>query len=79
MTRVDVQISTAFDDPASNIEIGTETVNGLLMDNTLINSNTAGSYVTTIAYPIGAATSIKAFINPGSSTTGEFRIVLNYT
>ena len=79
MTRVDVQISTAFDDPASNIEIGTETVNGLLMDNTLINSNTAGSYVTTIAYPIGAATSIKAFINPGSSTTGEFRIVLDYT
>ena len=79
MTRVDVQISTAFDDPASNIEIGTDSVHGLLMDNTLINSNTVGSYVTTIAYPIGAATSIKAFINPGSSTTGQFRIVLDYT
>lgn len=79
LTRVDVQISTAFNDPASNIEIGTATVPGLLMDNTLINSNIVGSYVTTLAYPVVTATSIKAFINPGSSTTGEFRIVLDYT
>lgn len=79
ITRVDVQITTAFNDVTSNIEIGTDTVNGLLMDGSLINPAVVGSYTSTIVYPTITATSIKAFVNAGASTTGEFRIVLDYT
>ncbi len=78
LTRLNIEITQAFNDNNSNIEIGTDTVHGLLMDGTLIDPSTSGSYTTTLSYPVVTTTSIKAFVNAGTSTAGQFRIVLDY-
>jgi len=78
LTRLNIEIIQAFNDNSSNIEIGTDTVHGLLMDGALIDPTTVGLYTTTLSYPVLSTTSVKAFINPGSSTSGEFKIVLDY-
>ncbi len=78
LTRLNIEITQAFNDSNSNIEIGTDTVHGLLMDGTLINPSTAGLYTTSLSYPVVTTTSIKAFVNAGTSTTGQFKIVLDY-
>lgn len=78
LTRLNIEITEAFDDVNSNIEIGTDTVHGLLMDGTLIDPTAIGLYTTTLSYPVVTTTSIKAFVDSGTSTAGEFRIVLDY-
>lgn len=79
ITALNVQITTPFNDPASNIEIGTDSVHGLLMDGTLIDPTTAGIYGTAVNYPVAATTTIKAFVGVGTSTQGEYHISMSFT
>lgn len=79
LTKINIDIIEEFNDVTSNIEIGTDSVHGLLMDGTLIDPTVAGSYYTVLTYPVNSTTSIKAFINPGASTTGQFKISLDYS
>ena len=76
---LDVQITTAFNDPASNISIGTDSITDLLMDNTLIDTTTVGSYTTVLGYPVITTTAIKAFVGVGTSTQGAYRITMDYS
>ena len=79
ITYLDVTITEAFNDQTSNLQIGTDSVPSLLMDNTLIDTTTVGSYTTSLSYPVATTTAIKAFIGVGTSTSGAFRITMDYS
>jgi hypothetical protein len=79
ITYLDVTITEAFNDLSSNLQIGTDSVPGLLMDNTLIDTTTVGSYTTSLSYPVSTTTAIKAFVGVGTSTTGAFRVTMDYS
>jgi hypothetical protein len=76
---LDVSITTAFNDPTATIDVGTDSVHGLLMDNTLINTATLGSYTRQLSVPVTVTTAIKAFVGVGTSTQGAFRISMDYS
>jgi hypothetical protein len=79
ITFIDVEITAPFNDISSSIDIGTDTANGLLMDNTLIDPTVVGSYSTVLSYPVVTTTTIKAFVGIGTSTQGAYRITMDYS
>ena len=79
ITFIDVEITAPFNDNSSSIDIGTDTVHGLIMDNTLIDPTVVGSYSTVLSYPVVTTTTIKAFVGIGTSTQGAYRITMDYS
>ena len=79
ITFIDVNITTPFNDSASTIDIGTDSVHGSIMDNTLIDLTVVGSYSTVLSYPVVTTTAVKAFVGVGTSTQGAFRITMDYS
>lgn len=78
ITSLDISITTPFNDPYSNIEIGTDSVHGLLMDGTLIDPTTVGNYTTAVNYPVLSTITIRAFVGIGTSTQGAYRISMGF-
>ena len=79
VTYIDVSITTPFNDPQSNIRIGTDASPALLMDSSLIDTTVAGTYISTMNYPVTSVTAIKAFVGVGTSTQGAYRITMDYS
>lgn len=79
VTNLDVSILTAFNDPSSSFTVGSPADHSLLMSNSMIDATTVGTYRTTLGYPVAQTTTINAYVGVGTSTSGSWRITMNYS
>jgi len=79
ITNLDVAILTPFNDASADFKVGSANNNSLLMSNTLIDTNRAGTYSTSLSYVVPSTTAINAYVGIGTSTQGSWRITMHYS
>ena len=75
----EVQIVVPFNDPNSNLRIGTDTDTNLLMDASVIDTTTVGLYKSSFNYQVMGVTTFRAYVGVGTSTQGLYTISLDYS
>lgn len=81
VTNVTVEVTQAFDDVNSTLNIGDTTVNDRLMSEDIIDLTEVGTYTFTPSYVYddGSDTDLNAYLNTGTSTTGALKIIISYS
>jgi hypothetical protein len=81
VTNVTVEVTQAFDDVNSTLNIGDATVNDRLMSEDIIDLTEVGTYTFTPSYVYddGSDTDLIAYLNTGTSTTGALKIIISYS
>lgn len=81
VTNVTVEVTQAFDDINSTLNIGDTTVNDRLMSEDIIDLTEVGTYTFTPSYVYddGSDTDLNAYLNTGTSTVGALKIIISYS
>ena len=80
VTLVSVEVITPFDDTGATLTVGDSGDNDRLVNNDEIDISSTGTYAVQPAYQYtsGSDTDIIAYLNIGSSTQGEVKILVSY-
>jgi len=80
VTLVSVEVITPFDDTNATLTVGDSGDNDRLVTNDEIDISSTGTYAVQPAYQYtsGSDTDIVAYLNIGSSTQGEVKILVSY-
>jgi hypothetical protein len=80
VTLVSVEVITPFDDTGATLTVGDSGDNDRLVTNDEIDISSTGTYAVQPAYQYtsGSDTDIVAYLNIGSSTQGEVKILVSY-
>ena len=81
VTDVTVEVTEAFDDINSTLNIGDVDVNDRLMSEDIIDLTELGTYTFTPShvYNTGSDTDLNAYLNPASSTQGSLKVIISYS
>lgn len=78
ITSVSVLLTEVFSDSASSISIGDSINSSRFFSSNDISLNQLGTYIVDTVYKYNTSTQILLTINPGTSTTGQGLITINY-
>lgn len=78
VSHIDIVIVTPFNDPAATLEVGTAANLTQLVNAGDVTTNLAGSYATMPGQIYLSDTHVIMTINPGTSTTGNGMLIINY-
>lgn len=81
VTNVTIEVTQAFDDINSTLNVGDATVNNRLMSEDIIDLTEVGTYTFTPSYVYdgGGDTDLNAYLNTGTSTVGTLKIIISYS
>lgn len=81
VTNVTVEVTEAFDDIDSVLNIGDSSVNDRLMSEDIIDLTEIGTYTFTPSYVYddGGDTDLNAYLDAATSTTGQLKIIISYS
>jgi len=81
VTNVTVEVTEAFDDINSTLNIGDSAVNNRLMSEDIIDLTEVGTYTFTpsYVYDSGSDTDLNAYLDAATSSTGVLKIIISYS
>lgn len=75
---IDLTVETPFDDPLSNVTVGTAADPSFFMHEDLSDPSVQGTFISQERKKISTTSDIKVWVDPGSSTQGNLSIVMTY-
>jgi len=78
VTSVDVVVTTAFDDVASTVSVGTDADPLQFMTTDMVYTDEEATYINDQKQTVITTTAAKVFISPGTSTQGEIAVTITY-
>jgi hypothetical protein len=75
---VDLTVENAFNDPLSNVTVGTASDPDFFMNEDLSDPSVQGTFINQERKRIASTSDIKVWVEPGSSTQGNLSIVMTY-
>lgn len=75
---VDLTVENAFDDPLSNVTVGTASDPSFFMDEDLSDTAVQGTFINQERKRLSSTSDVKIWLEPGSSTQGNLSITMTY-
>lgn len=75
---VDLTVENAFDDPLSNVTVGTASDPSFFMDEDLSDTTVQGTFINQERKRLASISDVKIWLDPGSSTQGNLSITMTY-
>lgn len=79
VTLVTIEVTTPFNTTAT-LNVGDDGLHTRLVDDSLLDLSTAGTYTVTPSYQFGGTgeTMVRAYFTPGTSTQGKAKVTISY-